>query len=65
MAKIGRGEVIKGVLINGEGGRGRGGGRNCLLVTSLIDNNFCLFYIYFQPFKTNGFNLHMLLFFKP
>ena len=51
MAKIGRGEVIKGVLINGEGGRGRGGGgRNCLLVTSLIDNNFCLFYIYFQPF---------------
>ena len=47
MAKIGRGEVIKGVLINGEGG---GGGRKCLLVTSLIDNNFCLFYIYFQPF---------------
>ena len=48
MAKIGRGEVIKGVLINGEGGGG--GGRNCLLVTSLIDNNFCRFYIYFQPF---------------
>ena len=44
------GRLLKGYSLMVRGGMGGGGGRKCLLVTSLIDNNFCLFYIYFQPF---------------